>query len=63
MVCFSTFFTAMKKSIDLKLKKCTKTHCIIYSVCTHLQSNTIEFSIYDFFCNLLQFFKLLCEII
>ena len=61
MVCFSTFFTAMKKSIDLKLqqKRYTKAYHIICSLCrsTHLESNTIWFSILWFFCDLLWFFK------
>ena len=55
------FFTAMKKSIDLKLqqKKYTKTYHIICSLCrsTHLESNTIGFSILWYFCDLLWFFK------
>jgi len=43
------FFTALKKYIDLKLqqKKYTKAYLIICSLCssTHLESNTIGFSI------------------
>ena len=55
------FFIAMKKNIDLKLqqKNCTKAYHIICSLCrsTHLESNTIWFSILWFFCDLLWFFK------
>ena len=55
------FFTAMKKSIDLKLqqKKHTKAYYIICSLyrSTHLESNTIRFSILWFVCDLLWFFK------
>ena len=60
MVYFSTFFIAMKKSIDLELqqKRYTKAYHIICSLCrsTHLEYNTIGFSILWFFCNLLWFF-------
>ena len=50
------FFTAMKKSIDLKLQqKNTKVYHIMCLLCrsTHLESNTIGFSILWFFCDLL----------
>jgi len=46
------FFRAMKKSIDKAIaKKYTKAYHIIYSLCrsTHLESNTIGFSILWFF--------------
>ena len=43
----------------IAVKKCTKAYHIIYSLCrsTHLESNTIRFSILWFFCDLLWFFK------
>ena len=43
----------------IAVKKCTKAYHIIRSLCrsTHLESNTIKFSILWFFCDLLWFFK------
>jgi hypothetical protein len=58
------FFTAMKKSIDLKLQqKNILKHTILCSLCrsTHLESNTIGFFILWFFCDLLWFFKTALE--
>ena len=61
MVCFSIFFCCSFRSIFffIAIKNCTKTYHIICSLCrsTHLESNTIEFSILWFFCDLLWFFK------
>ena len=50
MICFSIFFI---------IKKYTKEYHIICLLCksTHLESNTIGFSILWFFCDLLWFFK------
>ena len=43
----------------IAIKNCTKAYHIICSLCrsTHLESNTIWFSILWFFCDLLWFFK------
>ena len=43
----------------IAVKNCTKSYHIICSLCrsTHLESNTIWFSILWFFCDLLWFFK------
>ena len=44
----------------IAVKRCTKAYYIIYLLCrfTHLDSNTIGFSILWFFCDLLWFFKI-----
>ena len=61
MVCFSTFFYSYEEKHRSKAtaKKYTKAYHIIRSLCrsTHLESNTIGFSILWFLCDLLWFFK------
>jgi hypothetical protein len=61
VVWFSTFFTAMKKSIDLKLQQKIynkhTTQCLLCRT-THSKSNTIGFFILRFFRDLLWFFKI-----
>ena len=61
MVCFSIFFCCSFRSMFffIAVKNCTKAYHIICLLCrsTHLESNTIWFSILWFFCDLLWFFE------
>ena len=63
MVCFSTFFTAMKKSIDLKLQqKSILKHIILYVHCVVLLNwslTQLNFLFYDFSVIYYDFSKLL----
>ena len=67
MQCFSTFFTAMKKSIDLKLQqKNILKHTILYVHCVDLliwSLTQLDFPFYDFSVIYYDFSKLLQGVI